>query len=130
MVQIFRKTDDIVTLHNILLPIGLRLGEFPIITQRVNGIPIKTAESILINISTRIMLYQELDSYNTRAVSTLTVENFFSHFQEMDSTGNGHLTAKGVSRVMKEAMLLEQIKLESTRSAYNYNMDLAINEHS
>ena len=62
-----------------LLISKLKLADYPPPTTHVNGIPIRTFEAILHNISTRFSLFilASENSYNTRAISTLAVESFF-----------------------------------------------------
>ena len=65
--------------------------KYPPPTTDVQGIPIKTYEAILHTISTRFSLYSisKSKSYNTRAVSTLAVESFFSDLTRYEFSGLG-----------------------------------------
>ena len=58
----------------------LSLTDYPPPTTHVGGIPIKTYEALLHSISTRFSLFQLSSNscYNSRAISTLAVESFFS----------------------------------------------------
>ena len=74
-----------------LLISKVKLADYPPPTTHVNGIPIRTFEAILHNISTRFSLFilASENSYNTRAISTLAVESFFSDLNKYEFSGLG-----------------------------------------
>ena len=68
-----------------------QFSDYPPPTTHIYGIPIKTFEALLHSISTRFSLYQlsSTRSYNTRAISTLAVESFFSDLAHYKFSGLG-----------------------------------------
>ena len=64
----------------------LSLNDYLPPTTHVGGIPIKTYEALLHSISTRFSLFQLLSNecYNSRAISTLAVESFFSDLSRFE----------------------------------------------
>ena len=78
----------------------------------VKGMPIQTFEAILLNISTRIQLYQFAHggNYNTRSVSTLLNESFFSDLMRLDKEGHGYPKACNIPRVMGQVVTINYFK--------------------
>jgi hypothetical protein len=66
---------------------------FPPPTRYVKGIPIQTYEALLTHIERKIQIYSFCNghAYNVRSISSQQVENFFSTFRDLDSTGKEHL---------------------------------------
>ena len=64
---------------------------FPMKTTHVRGLPSTTFQAVLHNISTRIQLYQlsRKNTYNQRAISTLTVESMFSSLTTLSKNTSG-----------------------------------------
>ena len=78
----------------------------------IKGMTWQTFEAILQNISTRIQLYECAHdrTYNTRAVSTLANESFFSDLVQLEREGKGYPKACNIGRVMGEVVLLNHYK--------------------
>ena len=87
----------------------------------------QTFEAILQNISTRIQLYQFAKgaTYNSRAVSTLANESFFSDLVQLEKEGKGYPKACNVGRVMGQVVLLNHYK---HKCAKNYSIGATKNE--
>ena len=83
-----RRLTHLQNMYNYLLS-NVNLNEYPPPTTNVFGIPIKTFEAMLHCISTRFSLFviSSTKSYNTRAVSTLAVESFFSDLARYEFSG-------------------------------------------
>lgn len=80
------------------------------------GFPRKLFEGLVASIDSKIQLHALTpDSYNTRAVSTLVSEIFFSSLIELDSSGTGYLHAKDVPRCMGATCLMLDIRLNPDR---------------
>ena len=80
------------------------------------GFPTKLYEGLLANIDSKIQLYALTpNSYNTRAVSTLMSENFFSSLIELDSSGTGYLRAQDIPRCMGIACTMLDIRLNPNK---------------
>ena len=69
----------------------LQLDDYPPATTHIAGIPVKMYEAILHCISTRFMLFNlsSTKSYNSRSISTLAVESFFSDLSRFEFGGLG-----------------------------------------
>ena len=80
----------------------------------IRGMTWQTFEAILQNISTCIQLYQfaKGTTYNSRAVSTLANESFFSDLVQLEKEGKGYPKACNVGRVMGKVVLLNSLQAE------------------
>ena len=69
--------------------------------SHVEGIPIKTYEALLHTISTRFSLFglSASNAYNTRSISTLAVESFFSDLTRFEFFGIGSSKSCGYSKI-------------------------------
>ena len=69
----------------------VNLADYPPPMRHIAGLPIKTFEALLHTISTRFSLFvlAKKNCYNTRAVSTLAVESFFSDLSRYEFSGLG-----------------------------------------
>ena len=87
----------------------------------IRGMMWQTFEAILQNISTCIQLYQFAKgaTYNSRAVSTLANESFFSDLVQLEKEGKGYSKACNVGRVMGQVVLLNHYK---HKCAKNYSI--------
>ena len=81
-------------------------------TTDVQGIPIKTYEAILHTISTRFSLYSisKFKSYNTRAVSTLAVESFFSDLTRYEFSGLGAPKSVDIPKLISHVVHINATK--------------------
>ena len=99
-------------MHEFLLR-DINFTEFPSkFTRYIKGMPIQTFEAILQNISTRIHLYAfTFDGhYNTRAISTLSNESFFSDLCHLDKESPQYPKACNVGKVMGHVVALNYFK--------------------
>lgn len=62
-------------------------SHFPPPSSYVGGIPIVTFEALLTNVERKLQLYNFVNCYNPRSVSTLDVENFFSALGDLAPGG-------------------------------------------
>ena len=83
----------------------------------IAGIPIKTFEALLHCISTRFSLFCILSthSYNTRSISTLAVESFFSDLVRYEFSGLGALKAVDIPKLISHVVHLNTTKHDSER---------------
>ena len=74
--------------------------------------PVQTFEAILQCISTRIFLYKFSieNNYNTRSVSTLANESFFSDLTRMDQNGHYYPKACNIESIMGRVVTLNYFK--------------------
>ena len=81
-------------------------------STHIDGIPIKTFEALLHCISTRFSLYQlsSTNSYNTRAISTLAVESFFSDLARYEFSGLGAPKSVDIPKLISHVVHLNTTK--------------------
>ena len=92
-------------------------SKYPPVNTDVEGIPIKTFEAILHCISTRFTLFvlSSTKSYNTRAISTLAVESFFSDLNRFEFSGLGAPKAVDIPKLISHIVYINTIKHDPTR---------------
>ena len=85
---------------------------YPMICTHVRRLPSTTFQSILQNVSLRIILYHLSSShtYNQRAVSTLSVESFFSDLSPMAKSNSGIPLTVNIQRIFGKSYTNEQHK--------------------
>ena len=115
-------------------------SSYPPPTSNVGGIPIKTFEAMLHCISTRFALYwtSQRHCYNTRALSTLAVESFFSDLSKFEFSGLGTPKSTDIPKLLSHLVHINTTKHDpargfefttSTRDNYPcYLMDIASQE--
>ena len=109
--------------------------------------PIQTYEALLQNICTRIQLYEVAfnETYNNRAISTLTNESFFSDMGRLDKESRAYPKACNVPKIFGRVVTLNYFKhlpeknwfltathkgtypsiwLKSTRTLWKMTMDI------
>ena len=81
----------------------------------IAGIPIKTFEALLHCISTRFSLFciSSTHSYNTRSISTLAVESFFSDLARYEFSGLGTPKAVDIPKLILHVVHLNTTKHDS-----------------
>ena len=101
----------------------------------IAGIPIKTYEALLHCISTRFSLFciSSTHSYNTRAISTLAFESFFSDLARYEFSGLGAPKAVDIPKLISHVVHLNTMKHDSgfeytTSTRDNYPVYLFENE--
>ena len=96
----------------------------------IAGIPVKTYEAILHCISTRFTLSSS-KSYNSRSISTLAVESFFSDLSKFEFRGLGALKAVDIPKLISHVVYINTTKHDpkrgfefttSTRDNYPVNL--------
>ena len=124
--------------HNLMDMIDF--STYPPPTSHVGGIPIKTFEAMLHCISTRFALYwtSQRHCYNTRALSTLAVESFFSDLSKFEFSGLGTPKSTDIPKLLSHLVHINTTKhnpsrgfefTTSTRDNYPcYLMDIASEE--
>ena len=93
---------------------------FPYCGRYIKGLTWQTYEAILQMISMRIQLYRiaENYTYNTRAVSTLANESFFSDLVRYDKESHGYPKGTNVSRVFGRVVLINHFKHKRGKNYY------------
>ena len=83
----------------------------------IGGIPIKTFEALLHCISMRFSLFcmSSTHSYNTRSISTLAVESFFSDLARYEFSGLGAPKAVDIPKLISHIVHLNTTKHDSKR---------------
>ena len=76
------------------------------------GMPIQTYEALLQSICTRIQLYSYAHnkSYNSRAISTLANESFFSDMVQMDKESHSYPKACNIPKIFGRVVTLNYYK--------------------
>ena len=120
----------------------INLSDYPPPTTHVTGIPIRTFEALLHSISSRFSLFilAEKNSYNTRAISTLAVESFFSDMTRYEFSGLGAPKATDIPKLISHVVQINSMKhnpdrgfefTTSTRQSYpTYIMEVDDSELS
>ena len=82
------------------------LSDYPPPGSHIQGIPIKTYEALLHSISTRFSLFglSSKQKYNTRAISTLAVESFFSDLTRYEFSGLGAPKAVDIPKLLSHVV--------------------------
>ena len=85
---------------------------FPLTGRYWRGMPIQTYEALLQNICTRIQLYDLAfnETYNNRAISTLTNESFFSDMGRLDKESRTYPKACNVPKIFGRVVTLNYFK--------------------
>lgn len=99
----------------------VRFDEFPPYGSYVGGIPVVLYEGLLTGIERKIQLYPftKKGTYNTRAIGSLDIENFFSTFQDIDPRGTGVLRPDDIPTALGIAAELLEARLDPNRYAHN-----------
>ena len=95
----------------------LQLDDYPPATTHIAGIPVKTYEAILHCISTRFTLFNLSSSktYNSRSISTLAVESFFSDLSKFEFGGLGAPKAVDIPKLISHVVYLNTTKHDPKR---------------
>ena len=93
------------------------LADFPPKTTHIAGIPILTFEAILHCTSTRFSLYHqaERNMYNTRSISTLAIESFFSDLTRFEFSGSGNPKAVDIPKLVSHVVHINSTKHDPER---------------
>ena len=91
--------------------------DYPPPTTHIQGIPIRTYEAMLHTISTRFSLFglSTNKSYNTRAISTLAVESFFSDLTRYEFSGLGAPKAVDIPKLISHVVHVNTTKHDPSR---------------
>ena len=95
----------------------LQLDDYPPATTHIAGIPLKTYEALLHCISTRFSLFNLSSgkSYNSRSISTLAVESFFSDLSRFEFGGLGALKAVDIPKLISHVVYINTTKHDPER---------------
>ena len=87
-------------------------SDYPPPITHVEGIPIKTYEALLHTISTRFTLFglSAWNAYNTRSISTLAVESFFSDLTRFEFSGVGAPKAVDIPKLISHVVHINALK--------------------
>ena len=87
-------------------------SDYPPPITHVEGIPIKTYEALLHTISTRFSLFglSLSNTYNTRSISTLAVESFFSVLTRFEFSGFGAPKAVDIPKLISHVVHINSLK--------------------
>ena len=88
------------------------LSDYPPPGSHIEGIPIKTYEALLHSISTRFSLFglSSKQKYNTRSISTLAVESFFSDLTRYEFSGLGAPKAVDIPKLLSHVVHINTLK--------------------
>ena len=95
----------------------LSLNDYPPPTTHIGRIPIKMYEALLHSISMRFSLFQlsSNECYNSRAISTLAVESFFSDLSQFEFRGLGATKAVDIPKLISHVMYINTTKHDPER---------------
>ena len=95
----------------------VNLSSYPLPMRHIAGLPIKTFEALLHTISSRFSLFvlAKRNCYNTRAVSTLAVESFFSDLTRYEFSGLGAPKAVDIPKLISHIVYVNTIKHDPDR---------------
>ena len=87
-------------------------SDYPPPITHVQGIPIKTYEALLHAISTRFSLFglSVSNAYNTKSISTLAVESFFSDLTRFEFSGLGAPKAVDIPKLISHVVHINSLK--------------------
>ena len=87
-------------------------SDYPPPMTHVQGIPIKTYEALLHTISTRFSLFglSATNTYNTRSISTLAVESFFSDLTRFEFSRLGAEKAVDIPKLISHVVHINSLK--------------------
>ena len=88
------------------------MSDYPPPGSHIRGIPIKTYEALLHSISTRFSLFglSSKQKYNTRSISTLAVESFFSDLTHYEFSGLGAPKAVDIPKLLSHVVHINTLK--------------------
>lgn len=95
----------------------INFGRFPPKTQYIGGIPVVTFEALLVHLERKLQIYEHLpgNGYNTRALGTQEVEQFFSSIRDFDPSGLGTPKPDDIPVMMAKAAFLDNIRFDPNR---------------
>ena len=106
-------------------------NDFPPPTKFIQGMPVQTYESIMQGISTRMHIFALSQiQVNQRAISTLSIESFFSDLTHMEFSGLGCPKAVDIPRLISHVAEINHIRHDvhrgfvfntANRAAYPYH---------
>ena len=119
----------------------LQFSHYPPNKTHIGGIPIRTYEPILHCISTRFTLFNlsSKKCYNTRAISTLAVESFFSDLNRFEFSGLGAPKSVDIPKLITHIVHINSVKhdpecgfefMTNTRDNYPCYMLQSVNTNS
>ena len=98
---------------------GVDFKQFPspLCSHYVKGMPVQTFEALLQICSTHIYLYALAvdDTYNSRCVSTLQSESYFSDVKRMDNDGKGYPKGPTFHKLLRKSATVNTYKHKATK---------------
>ena len=107
-----------VNMHNYLTQdIDFNKFPSPFSSRYIKGMPIQTFEALLQISSTRIYLYAAAvdETYNSRAISPLPSESYFSDVKCMDKDGRGYTKGPAVNNLVGKSATVNALKHKATK---------------
>ena len=111
-----KRIEYLIDIHNYFMEF-YEPKTYPMSCTHVRGLPSTMFQSILQNVSLRIILYHLSSShtYNQRAVSTLSVESFFSDLSSMAKSNSGIPLTANIPRYLAKVTQMNSIKHDPTK---------------
>ena len=95
-------------------------NDFPPPSKFIQGMPVQIYESIMQGISTRMQIFAlSWTPVNQRAISTLSIESFFSDLTHMEFSGLGCPKAVDIPRLISHVAELNHIRHDVHRVLYS-----------
>ena len=89
----------------------------PFSCHYIKGMPIQTFEALLQICSMRIYLYAAavVETYNSRAISTLPSESYFLDVKRIDKDGRGYTKGPAVNKLVEKSATVNALKDKATK---------------
>ena len=109
--SVIDRLGKLTSMYQYLLSMN-SFSEYPPPTQYVWGIPIRTYEALLHTINTRFILYtcSVTGTYNTRSISTLAIESFFSDLNRFEFSGLGAPKSVDIPKLISHIVHVNTVK--------------------
>ena len=118
MIEADEHIEHWVNMHNYLTQdIDFKKFPSPFSSRYIKGMPIKTFEALLQISSMRIYLYAAAvdETYNSRAISTLSSESYFSDVKRMDKDGRDYTKGPAVNNLVGKSATVNALKHKATK---------------
>ena len=116
------KADECVehwyNMHNYLTQdIDFKKCPSPFSCHYIKGMLIQSFEALLQICSMRIYLYAAAvdDTYNSRVISTLPSESYFSDVKHIDKDGRGYTKGPAVNKLVRKSATVNALKHKATK---------------
>ena len=121
------RIEHLIDIHNYFMGF-YQPRTYPMSCTHIQGLPSTTFQAILQNVSMRIILYHltPKKTYNHRALSTLSVESFFSDLSAMANSNTGIPLTDNIPRYLAKVTQLNSIKHDPTKYVHLGSMKCPI----